>query len=195
MKIILINKRRIEIVVIVFVLMISIFGIGKLFEERIKYVSFIQNNISSLKEYKALDGWLTYKLPEKWNTEIENSLGKEIIYHNNFKAEDLAINGVIQVWNIKNNLQEFLENSKQISMKQNNILDYKIKEINIDNKQGYWIRYVILSNDTYYVANEYFVKSDDRIVRISFFVKNQDFKEAFKALFDSIVQTITIHQS
>lgn len=192
MKIILINKRRIEIVVIAFVLMISLFGIGKLFEERIKYVSFIQNNINSLKEYKVLDGWLTYKLPEKWNTETENSLGSEIIYHNNFKAEDLGINGLVQVWNIGGNLEEFLENSKQISMKQNNILNYKIKDINIDNKKGYWVRYVILSNDIYYVANEYFIKSNDRIVRVSFFVKNENFKEAFKALFDSIVQTIRI---
>ncbi|WMJ79833.1 hypothetical protein RBU49_13280 [Clostridium sp. MB40-C1] len=192
MKIILINKRRIEIVVIAFVLMVSLFGIGKLFEERIKYVSFIQNNINSLKEYKVLDGWLTYKLPEKWNTETENSLGSEIIYHNNFKAEDLGINGLVQVWNIGGNLEEFLENSKQISMKQNNILNYKIKDINIDNKKGYWVRYVILSNDIYYVANEYFIKSNDRIVRVSFFVKNENFKEAFKALFDSIVQTIRI---
>ena len=163
-----------------------------MFQKHIKSVSFIQNNINALRQYEALDGKFKYKLPEGWKTNLEEVNGKEIVYNNRFNGESLPINGFVQVWNLNVPLKKFLDSSKEVSVKQNDIRNYKIKDIEVNGKKGYLVNYTIFSNNEYYIANEYFIGSNNKMFRISFFVNSKNFKEGFNALFDSIVQTVNI---
>lgn len=193
MKIIVMNKRKIQVVSVAVILMAILFGIGHIFEEHIKSVSFIQNNIKTLTEYKALNGWLTYKLPSEWMTKIDKLPGNDIIYHNDFQSKDGTINGFVQVWNMKEDLKEFLSKSKQISTKQNEISNYTVKDININNKEGYLVKYDILSDNEPYSVQEYFIKNKNKFIRFSFFVKKSNFKEYYSILFYNIVKTLKIN--
>lgn len=192
MKIILINKRKLQVVLVAIISMVILFGIGQIFEEHIKSVSFIQNNISSLEEYEALDGKLTYKLPAVWSVEAKTFPGGEIIYHNDFRSDDFVITGFGQVWNIKNDLKDFLIKSKEISEKQNIIKNYRISNIKINKREGYLVKYNMVSNDIDYTAYEYFINNNNQFIRFTFFVKSQNFKESFAAVFESIVKTVSI---
>ncbi|MCY6370110.1 hypothetical protein [Clostridium ganghwense] len=190
MKIIVINKRKLQVIIVAIILMTVIFGTGQILEGHIKSVSFIQNNISSLKEYTALDGVLTYKLPSEWSSKTQSFPGNEIVYHNDFQSNDFVINGFVQVWNIKNDLKDFLIKSKEVSEKQNIIRNYKMNDIKINNRKGYSIKYNMLVNNTSYTVYEYFLKNNNQFIRVSFFIKSENFKESFVALFESIVKTV-----
>ncbi|MCY6355701.1 hypothetical protein [Clostridium sp. ZS2-4] len=192
MKIILINKRKLQVVFVAVISMIILFAIGQIFEGHIKSVSFIQNNISSLQEYEALEGKLTYKLPSQWCVKSKTFPGGEIIYHNDFQSDDLVITGFVQVWNIKDDLKDFLMKSKEVSEKQNIIKNYRISNIKINNREGYLVKYNMVANDVDYTAYEYFINNNNQFIRFSFFVKSQNFKESFAAIFYSIVKTTKI---
>lgn len=192
MKIILINKRKLQVVFVAIISMIILFAIGQIFEGHIKSVSFIQNNISSLQGYEALDGKLTYKLPSEWSVKSKTFPGGEIIYHNDFQSDDFVITGFVQVWNIKNDLKDFLIKSKEVSEKQNIIKNYRISNIKINKRDGYLVKYNMVSNDIDYTAYEYFINNNNQFIRFTFFVKSENFKESFAAVFDSIVKTVSI---
>ncbi|MBC2425483.1 cell wall-binding repeat-containing protein, partial [Clostridium beijerinckii] len=55
-------------------------AIEKEFKDKMKLTTLMQSNINSIKEYKALDGEVKYKLPSEWNTEEKTFQGDEIIY-------------------------------------------------------------------------------------------------------------------
>lgn len=194
MKVIILDRKKAEILIILILLMFSLFGIGKIFQDKLGAVSLMQNDIDVLKEYKIYDNSVTYKLPDKWETKMKNFQGKEIVYHNDFKTKDFKINGFVQVWRLQNkNLREFLDDSKKISEEQNIIKNYEISPVKIKDMQGYLVKYDIKTgNNIYYTANEYFLIFDNEFIRFSFFVKEKDYKENVEALFYSIVNTINI---
>lgn len=191
MKIIFINKKKTTVFIITLILMISMFAFQKIINNNMKMTSLMQSNIKNLKEYKALDGVIKYKLPEDWITEEKKFEESEIIYHNEFESKDLKVHGFIQVWNIDYNIKEFLENSKAISEKQNKISDYTMENIDVNNNPAYHIDYIIYNNQgKSFKCHEYFLNKDNKIIRFSFFVKEDKFKENMPTIFKNIVSTL-----
>ena len=189
MKVILINKRRLGVSIIIVGLMLTMFGMQKFFKDEINYTSLMQNNINSLKEYVIMKGEAVYNLPDEWKTSEEKFPGGEIIYHNDFQSKDLKIHGFVQVWNLKEDLMEFLKKSEKISKSQNTILDYKLEPIKIGKDEWYLVDYTIKNNyGAKYKSYEYFRKSKDKLIRFSFFVLEENFKENMPTLFKTIIQ-------
>ncbi|QGU93902.1 hypothetical protein GOM49_01055 [Clostridium bovifaecis] len=195
MKIIIMNRRKLQVFLILMVLMAILFGVGEMLKGQLKSVSFMQNNIKALKTFEALDGSISYKLPSEWTTDIKSFPGNQIIYHNDFTSKDLLINGFVQVWDEQEDLKEFLDISKKVSEGQNKIKNYKITNIKVDNKEGYLVKYNMNSRDIDYTAYEYFIKYKKGFIRFSFFTKSKDFKEYMKALYDSIVKTVEVKEA
>lgn len=191
MKLIVINKRKLGVTIIIIGLMIILLGLEKNFDARLKVASLIQNNIKSLTEYKAMNGNLKYKLPAEWTAKQQDIFGKEILYHNDFNSKDNKIQGFVEVWNLKGDLKEFLKQSKDISSKQNLYKDYSMEPITINDKQGYLLNYTItkVSGDSY-KGLEYFIEDGNRFYRFSFFVREADFKENMPTIFKTIVGTL-----
>lgn len=195
MKIIILNKRKLEVFLILALLMGILFGVGELIKGQLKSVSFMQNNIRSLKAFQALEGNLSYKLPSEWTTSIETFPGNQITYHNNFTSKDLAISGFVQVWSNQEDLKGFLDISRKVSEQQNTIKDYKISGIKVNNKEGYVIKYITTSRDIDYMAYEYFIRYKSGFVRFSFFTKNKEFKEDMKSLYEAILKTVELREA
>lgn len=192
MKIIIMNKRKLQVFGVAIMLMTIIFGVGNMVKGHLKEVSFMQNNIKSLKQYEGLNKNISYKLPSEWKTHMKTFSSTEIVYHNEFTSKNLEIHGFVQVWNNEVNLKEFLNNSKIIAEKQNKITNYKIKNTEVDENQGYLLRYIINSKGTDYIAHEYFIKYNKGFIRFSFFSKKENFKEDMNVLYDSIVKTLKL---
>lgn len=192
MKVIIMNKRKLEVFFTLMILMGILFGTGEMLKGHLKTVSFMQNNIRKLKDYSGLGGALKYKLPEEWTTSDRIFSGNEIIYHKDFITKDSTISGFVQVWREQENLKSFLDKSKEVSEKQNKIKNYNVSPLKLDNKTGYLVKYVIESNGTDYSAYEYFIQEPKGFLRFSFFMKSKDFKEDMVALFDSIVKTASL---
>ncbi|MBU5486205.1 hypothetical protein KQI86_17950 [Clostridium sp. MSJ-11] len=190
MRVILINKRRLGVSIIIIGLMLTMFGTQKFFRDRINYTSLMQNNINSLKEYVITKGEATYSLPSEWNTSERSFGGEEIIYHNDFQSKDLKIHGFVEMWNLREDITDFLKKSEEISKAENKILDYKLEKIKINNEEWYLVEYTVKNNyGSKYRSNEYFKKNKDKLIRFSFFVLEENFKENMPTLFKTIIQT------
>lgn len=195
MRVVVLNRRKIGVTVIIIGLMLVLFGLEKKFDGRLKYVALMQNNINSLKEYQGLDKKFSYKLPSEWQTKEEKLGGNEIIYHNNFTSEDAIIHGIIEVWDMNVDLKNFLEKSKEISEKYNSFKDYNITPIKINKDDGYLVSYTMeTSPGVYYKSYEYFIKEDSKFFRFSFFVREPNFKETMPTIFKTIVETFKYRQ-
>lgn len=191
MRIIVINKKKLVVFIIIVGFMCTLLGLGKNFENKIKTTIFIQNNIKVLKTYDGLDKKLSYKLPSLWTANQLSFNGGEIIYHNDFKADDIKIHGFVEVWNLNDDLKNFLDKSKDISDMQNINHNYTINKIKVNDKSGYLVTYdADVSTDATYKAYEYFIQSKGQFIRFSFFIRQEDFKENMPAIFNAIVQTL-----
>lgn len=192
MKLIIINKNRLGIIVIVVGLMLILFGLQKNFDASIKHIALIQNDIDSLSVYKALNERFTYKLPSGWKTKRQNFEGAEIRYHNDFWSEDAKIHGFVEIWNINEDLETFLQKSKDAALKQNEYKEYSISPVNINENNGYEIisTMIIPEKNIMYKGYEYFVKIKNGFIRFSFFVRDKNYKENMPTIFKTIVETI-----
>ncbi|MEK6263666.1 MAG: hypothetical protein N2B06_02695 [Clostridium sp.] len=194
LTIIFINRRKLGITVILLGLMITLMGISKQFDDKLKTTILVENNINLLDDYNALNGKISYKLPEGWTTREKKLPGDEIIYHNDFQSSDAVIHGFVEVWNSKEDLKIFLENSKKISEGQNAIKNYKMDSIIINGKKTYLVHYLInVTDNNWYKAYEYFIDDKDQFYRFSFFTREVNFKEAYGAIFESIIETFKIN--
>ena len=194
LKVIFINRKKVGIIVIILGLMITLWGMSKQFDDKLKTTILVENNISLLNNYEALNGKVSYKLPVGWTTKEKNFFGGEVIYHNDFQSSDAIIHGFVEIWRSKQDLKAFLDNSKDISEQQNIIKNYKISDIIVNGKKAYLVQYLIsVTNDNWYKAYEYFVDDGKEFYRFSFFTRSVNFKEAYEAIFESIVETLKVN--
>ncbi|MCB2291713.1 hypothetical protein LGK97_18535 [Clostridium sp. CS001] len=194
MKVIFIDRKKVGIIVIILGLMTTLLGISQQFDGKLKTTILVENNINLLDDYVALSGKVSYKLPVGWTTNEKKFPGNEIIYHNNFQSSDAVIHGFMEVWESKQDLKTFLDNSKNISKEQNTIKNYKIDSIVINGKKAYLVQYLInITDNIWYKSYEYFIDGGKEFYRFSFFTRNINFKEAYGAIFESIVETLKIH--
>lgn len=192
MKLIIINRKRLGVTVIIIGLMFILLGLEKNFDAGLKFTALMQNNINSLKKYEALDNKLSYKLPSEWTTEQKKFSGENILYHNDFISKDAKIYGFVEVWNLNKDLKTFLEESKKISNEQNLYKDYNLIPININNRDGYMISYTIINESNEgFKGYEYFLRNKNKFFRFSFFVRENNFKENMPTIFKTIVQTLS----
>ena len=192
MRVIILNKKRIGVTLIIIGLMAVLLGIEISLDSRLKLAMLVQNNISSLKTYKGEN--FTYKLPSTWTTNQKSFGVKEISYHNEFASNDGVINGIIEEWDISEDLKSFLDKSKEISIKGNVVKNYNISPIKVNNYEGYLVSYTIMtSNNLYFRCYEYFIKDGDKFFRFSFFVRDENYKDNMTAIFKVIVETLKIN--
>lgn len=195
MKLIILNRKRLGVTIIIIGLMIVLLGFEKHFDARLKFTALMQNNINSLVGYEALNNKLSYKLPSEWITSEQKFSGQEILYHNDFKSKDSKIYGFIQVWNLKKDLKTFLEDSKRISSEKNSYKDYSVVPIYVNNRDGYLVSYTMVSGSNIsYKGYEYFLKSKEKFFRFSFFMREENFKENMPTVFRTIVQTLNYEE-
>lgn len=193
MKLIILNRKRLGVTIIIVGLMLILFGFEKKFDGRLKYVALIQNNINSLKKYEVPDLKFSYKLPDKWTTQKEDLGGGEVLYHNNFSSEDSSIYGFVQVWKLREELKSFLERSKEFSEKSGFYSDYKLSPISVKKYEGYELTYTMtVSDDRVYIGHEYFLKDKGKFYRFSFFVRKANYKENMTTIFKTIVDTMEV---
>ena len=194
MRVIFINRKKVGIVIIIMGLMITLLGISRGFDKQLKTTILVEHNINLLNDYVALNGKVSYKLPEGWTTKEKNFSGGEIIYHNDFQSTDAVIHGFVEVWTSKQDLKAFLDSSKKISEEQNAIKNYKLDSVVINGKKTYLVQYLInVTDNNWYKVYEYFIDDGKQFYRFSFFTRNVNFKEAFGAIYESIVETFKIN--
>ncbi|WP_461207142.1 hypothetical protein [Clostridium sp. DL1XJH146] len=199
MKVFFINAKKVGVTTLIVVLMISLFWMGNFLDKgnQITQNTYTEKELEleniDFNKFDALDGSVIYYLPSDWIVEEKDFGSKEIIYHNNFKTENSEINGFIQVWQLKSNIEEFLESSKEISEKQNDIKDYSLIPTRIKGKKAYILSYKIkVINNIYYRTYEYYIENNENTIRFAFYTKEDDLTGDYIELLNNIVNKIEL---
>ncbi len=116
---------------------------------------------------------------------------EDIIYNNSFIDRKNNMQGFIQLWNYKGDLKTFIKNSKEISEKQQiDYTKYSVVPVEINNMKGYLVQYSILKENKEYVAYEYFLKLEEKFIRVSFFIPEKYHQESIETVFNTILKNI-----
>lgn len=146
--------------------------------------------------YNVMDNTFHFELPDSWNVHEASFAGGEVLYHLNFISKDKKIFGFVQVWNISEPLEQFIQKSKNAAVGVIDFKYYDVKEIIADNKRGYLISYSRANQKgEYNKAYEAFIEGySNRVYRLSFFVPEKEWKDYYRILFDRIIRLVTIRK-
>ncbi|NLM34456.1 MAG: hypothetical protein GX206_03370 [Clostridiales bacterium] len=191
MSVIILNRKRLGVTIIILGLMLVLVGIETSLSHRLKTTVLIQNGFANLKQYTIENSGLTYKLPDSWETSKQDLGGGDILYHNNFMYTNGNIHGFVQLWNSKGKeLKSFIESSKSSAYKPDQISNYQYKPITIKDYKAYLLTYnAKTSSGKDIKASEYFIDNGKSFFRMAFFVPSDKYKENMPAIFDAIVST------
>ena len=194
MKVIVLNKKRIGVTLIIIGLMLILVALEKSFDDRLKFTVLVQNNISTFKTYKGIDDKFSYKLPENWICTEQKYENSNIIYNNEFLSADYKIQGFVQVLNFDTDLRSFLDENRAIGLSKKIYENYSITPLKFDKydkKEGYSISFntknsLGISSNAY----EYFIKDKNYMYKVSFSIRSEVVRENTTVIFDSIIKTI-----
>lgn len=107
------NKKQFIITMILVCFMTILLTVEKVFDNNVRSITLTNNNIGILKNYLALDGLISYKLPENWIGEEKKYSGSYIVYDNSFVDEEMGVLGYIQIINSSKDIDEIIKDDKE----------------------------------------------------------------------------------
>jgi len=131
--------------------------------------------------YKSLEGKFSFDYPSAFLLSPQAILGSDILYHIDFRSSSYTTHGFVQVWNMSGSLSDFLKNSKELSTQSYKY--FKTGSIKLNGLSGYCWDYMVLSGGKYIKAMEVFLKQDDLMYRISYFVPENEWNQSQLDLF------------
>ncbi|MGG7179084.1 hypothetical protein ACQPU1_15990 [Clostridium paraputrificum] len=182
------KKQAIMTSMLIALMLILVFS-QKLFDNSFKEVALLDNNLGELQEYSIEKGNLTFSLPDKWIMNEKES-DEYTIYQAEFK-DNRNINGYIEVISTEDDVKALAQkdiNNLALSHNEEKIENYKDK-----NWRGIVVNYKTkVSTGKSFVNNIYYVGlGDGKVGRFSFIIKENSYKDNMKAIFDTIVSTVS----
>ncbi|WP_265443037.1 PsbP-related protein [Acetivibrio straminisolvens] len=150
--------------------------------------NFKKPRAEEFSTYKSIEGGFSFKYPSAFLLDEQEFEGTEILYHVGFKDRSNTSHGFVQVWNLPYDLNEFLSKSKSTSEQQ--YKQFEEKAVTVNSIPGILWDYTVITHDNKsYKGNEVFLKKDDKMYRISYFVPERLWSKNESKLFESIVSS------
>ena len=161
--------------------------------------SSIQTNSTLLKPmskrfstYKSVEGEFSFKYPSAFFLNEQKFEGSEILYHISFKDKENSKHGFVQVWDLPYDLDKFLQNSLSYSDQQYKQFDFK--SIISNGIPGiYWDYSIITEDNKTYKGSEVFLKKENKMYRISYFVPEHLWNKKEKNVFKEMVYSFKVY--
>lgn len=185
------NKKQFGITLILVLLMIILVTGENMFTGNIKKVALTNNNIEGLSTYTALDGLLTYKLPDSWDVEEKKYPGNYIIYDNSFISDTMGLWGYVQILNSNDDLEKMVEKEKELISK-NDISDYLVSDESLNDEL---VKKVVFKEKNQkgvtYVNTVYYKKlGENKIIKVLFSASESKQKEDYSIIYKAIIDSI-----
>jgi hypothetical protein len=185
------NSRQTGLAIILVGLMITIIGFGQYFEGRLKVATLIQNNIGSFKKYEALEGKVTYSLPQSWIASEKSTARQNVIYFNEFVSDDANTHGFIQIINTKENEKKLIDIDIE-EIRAMGITEYTIESSKVKDYNSQIIKYnLAMNNHSISKVYNYYLESDNNIIKVNFVVNSEKHKENTQVFLENIVNTFS----
>lgn len=141
--------------------------------------------------FQSGDDKLMFEYPCDFKALEKSFDGSEIIYHVDLIDKDNNCWGFVQVWNISESLENFLDVSKKMS--QIEFVDFKEDKIMVNELEGYEWKYNFINNQNIKInAVEVFIQTNDDIYRVSLFSKNNECINKIEKIALDIIKSLKI---
>ncbi|WP_139903532.1 PsbP-related protein [Clostridium thermarum] len=189
MKVIVLNRKRLGVTIIIIGLMLVLMGAEIRLSNRLKMTALMQSGLETLKQFDIDNSNLAYKLPSTWENTVEDLGGGEILYHSSFISKEADIYGFAELWKLRQmDLKTFIENSKGSGFKPDRVSEYKYKPVEVKGEPAYLLTYnAITPSGNNIKAYEYFIDQGDTFFRMAFYVNKDNFRENMPTIFEAIV--------
>ncbi|MGL5243953.1 MAG: hypothetical protein ACRC7R_02075 [Sarcina sp.] len=184
------NKRQLGVtLILVFLMMVMLTG-EKVFNNNIKKVALTNNNIGDLNRYMALEGTISYSLPDTWDVEEKKYPGNYIVYDNNFVSEEMGILGYVQVLNTNKDITTLVTEDKE-KLKDKNIYKYELGEDKINGNNINKVSYTEKSDKGKTYLNIIYYKkiSNEKILKVLFSSSEEKYKENYSTIYEVILDS------
>lgn len=187
------NKKQLSVTIILICLMGVLVGAEKMFNNKIKLVALMNNNISELKSYEILDGKYKYDIPEGWQMKEKSYPGDYIIHSTEFLSDEMGIIGYVQVINTSKTIQSIVSEDKNI-LKPEKVAGYTISEQKIKNREVQKVQYEDKSNDkNIYINVSYYMDlPEGKVCKITFDCDKNKYKENYESVFKVIIESFKV---
>lgn len=184
------NKKQLGITLVLILLMLILVSGENIFNNKINRVALINKNIEGLSTYTALDGVVSYKLPDSWDVEEKKYPGNYIIYDNNFTSEDMGIFGYVQILKSEEKIENVIEKDKK-KLDTSNVSNYLIVDEKIENDI---VKKVVFKEKNekgvIYINTIYYKESDEnKIVKVLFSTSEKNEKEDYSVVYKAIIHS------
>jgi len=184
------NKKQLIVTLILLSLMLILAITQGFFKDNFEQVVLMERGISEFKEYEFDQGKYVISLPNEWIVEEKESEGQYVSYKLNFKDKNNKFNGLVEVINTKEDLNVFAENDLN-----NQYLEYYNSEVmpfKNSKNSGVLVQYDTTIKNGYDFKNEcyYLSLEEGKTIKILFNLKEKDYKENMKTIFNTIISSI-----
>ncbi|CAG9703161.1 hypothetical protein [Clostridium neonatale] len=186
------NKKQLIVTSILICLMLLLSIVQGFFNKNFNKVALTNNGINEFKEYNFDKSNYIISLPNEWT--VVERMGDNQYINNvlNFTDGNNKLTGSLQIINTNDEIETFAErDSKNQSLKYSKleIMPYKYKS-NI----GVLSTYETTIRNGYDFKNQcYYLQFEKgKIVKILFNVKEKNYKENIKSVFNSIVSSVEL---
>ena len=132
------------------------------------YITVSNSSYKSFVDYKVPEEGFEFKYPSIFKLDLQSFPGNEIIYHIDFQnTQDKKHYGFVQVWNMPNSPEQFLESSKEAAT--NELIDFTSKKIEVNGVKGYLWDYISESANEKYKNLEAFLSKGSKLYRLSYY--------------------------
>jgi hypothetical protein len=148
----------------------------------------VVNDLSDLKE--SVPG-IEFKYPPTFILDEKDISGSEILYHIDFRDSQGDARGFVQVWQLSVPVEEFLEQSKQIS--QLNYIGFDERTYDAGNRKWIlWDYSIIGGNGVIFKGMEAFFGENKKMYRVSYFVPEKDWGTNHLEVFQKMLKSFEI---
>lgn len=149
-----------------------------------------RHQVQQFSSYKSLEGKFSFDYPTAFELKAESFAGGDILYHIDFKDKEDVAHGFVQVWNLSEDLGDFLKKSLDYSQKTYKY--FNTDSIKVNGVKGYLWDYSVNTENGYYKGSEVFLKKGDQMYRLSYFVPENKWKNNHSEIFSKMIQSFEI---
>ncbi len=170
---------------------ISIKNVYSKYSDSAPYIQASNTNYKNFIEFKSQEEGFEFSYPSIFKLNQQSFPGSEILYHIDFQnKEDRKFYGFVQVWNMPQTLEQFLEASKEAATTE--FINFTSKKVKVNGLNGYFWEYTVDSADEKYKALEVFLAKGSRFYRISYYMPEKDYGKNDYDMFWRMVESFKI---
>ena len=141
--------------------------------------------------FKSDQNNIEFNYPDHFKLDFQDFPGSIIKYHIELSNKNNANStGIIQIWDLPYSLDKFLIASKNNSSTE--FINFIDKKIEVNNMFGHSWEYTVNTQSGKYHALEVFIKKEQSMYRISYFLPEKSYSAKEKRIFWNIVNSLEV---